>query len=76
MSTSFLYHAFGIRGYKHVSTSYDEGKVTFKIPGYNGFRGAPFYWTMRRLSIMVGWKSITINYGRRYAQSSTKVNSP
>jgi transposase len=31
MSTSFLYHAFGIRGYKHVSTSYDEGKVTFKI---------------------------------------------
>jgi hypothetical protein len=51
-------------------------RVILISSGYNGFRGAPFYWTMRRLSIMVGWKSITINYGRRYAQSSTKVNSP
>jgi transposase len=31
MSTSLLYHAFGIRGYKYVSSRYDEGKVTFQI---------------------------------------------
>lgn len=31
MSTSLLYNAFGIRGYEYVSTSYDEGQVTFSI---------------------------------------------
>ena len=31
MSTSLLYHAFGLRGYHHVSSSYDEGRVTFRI---------------------------------------------
>jgi transposase len=31
MSTSLLYHAFGIRGYEYVRTTYEEGKVTFKI---------------------------------------------
>ena len=31
MSTSLLYHAFGIRGYKHVNSSYGGSKVTFKI---------------------------------------------
>ncbi len=31
MSTSLLYNAFGIRGYEYVSTSYDEGQVTFHI---------------------------------------------
>lgn len=31
MSTSLLYNAFGIRGYEHMSTSYDEGEVTFHI---------------------------------------------
>jgi transposase len=31
MSTSLLYHAFGIRGYMYVNTSYDEGKVIFQI---------------------------------------------
>jgi transposase len=31
MSTSLLYHAFGARGYRHVSTEYSQGKVTFTI---------------------------------------------
>lgn len=31
MSTSLLYHAFGIRGYYYVSSSYESGEVTFRI---------------------------------------------
>ncbi len=31
MSTSLLYHAFGIRGYRHVRTDYCEGAVLFTI---------------------------------------------
>jgi len=31
MSTSLLYHAFGVRGYEHVKTEYAEGKVRFTI---------------------------------------------
>jgi transposase len=31
MSTSLLYHAFGIVGYHYVSQSFQEGKVTFRI---------------------------------------------
>ena len=31
MSTSLLYHAFGLRGYQQVSSSFDEGRVTFSI---------------------------------------------
>lgn len=31
MSTSLLYSAFSIRGYEYVSTSCDEGRVTFRI---------------------------------------------
>lgn len=31
MSTSLLYHAFGIRGYQHVSTKYEGGQVIFRI---------------------------------------------
>ena len=32
MSTSLLYHAFGIRGpYEHVATHYVEGEVVFRI---------------------------------------------
>jgi transposase len=31
MSTSLLYHAFGLRGYRYVSTSYLEGHVVFRI---------------------------------------------
>jgi transposase len=31
MSTSLLYHAFGIRGYQHVSTHYQNGEVVFQI---------------------------------------------
>lgn len=31
MSTSLLYHAFGIRGYKYVNTTYEEGRVGFGI---------------------------------------------
>ncbi len=31
MSTSLLYHAFGIRGYEYVRTEYQDGEVTFTI---------------------------------------------
>ena len=31
MSTSLLYHGFGIRGYRYVKTTYQGGKVTFRI---------------------------------------------
>ena len=31
MSTSLLYHAFGIRGYRYVHTQYDGGEVIFRI---------------------------------------------
>ena len=31
MSTSLLYHAFGIRGYQYVATDYLEGGVRFRI---------------------------------------------
>lgn len=31
MSTSFLYHAYGIRGYRYVHTQYDGGEVIFRI---------------------------------------------
>ena len=31
MSTSLLYHAFGIRGYDYVSTAYEKGRVVFTI---------------------------------------------
>ena len=31
MSTSLLYHAFGIRGYRHVATDFQEGGVIFRI---------------------------------------------
>lgn len=31
MSTSLLYHAFGIRGYRHVVTNFQEGGVSFRI---------------------------------------------
>ena len=31
MSTSLLYHAFGIREYKYVRTDYPDGQVIFNI---------------------------------------------
>ena len=31
MSTALLYHGFGIVGYRHVGTRYEEGKVVFAI---------------------------------------------
>lgn len=31
MSTSLLYHAWGVRGYSHVRTSYQEGRICFVI---------------------------------------------
>ena len=31
MSTSLLYHALGVRGYKHVRTEYGGGQVRFRI---------------------------------------------
>jgi transposase len=31
MSTSLLYHAFGIRGYEYVHTAYTEGRLVFTI---------------------------------------------
>ena len=31
MSTSLLYHGFGVRGYRYVKTEYVEGAVVFTI---------------------------------------------
>ena len=31
MSTSLLYHAFGLRGYRYATSSYEDGRVTFSI---------------------------------------------
>jgi len=31
MSTSLLYHGFGIRGYKYVKTDYENGGIQFTI---------------------------------------------
>jgi transposase len=31
MSTSLLYHTMGIRGYRYVSTSYENGEITVTI---------------------------------------------
>ena len=31
MSTSLLYHAFGLRGYDYVKTEYQEGGVVFTL---------------------------------------------
>jgi len=31
MSTSLLYHAFGIRGYQYVKTDFEQGKVVFTV---------------------------------------------
>src|SRR4051794_15196687 len=31
MSTSLLYHAFGLRGYQYVRTDYQDGQVIFTI---------------------------------------------
>jgi len=31
MSTSLLYHAFGLRGYRYVSSRFEEGSVSFTI---------------------------------------------
>ena len=31
MSTSLLYHAFGIRGYEYIRTEYRGGQVIFTI---------------------------------------------
>ena len=31
MSTSLLYHAYGIQGYDYVRTRYEDGKIKFTI---------------------------------------------
>jgi len=31
MSTSLLYHGFGVKGYNHVNTKYQDGAVTFTV---------------------------------------------
>ncbi len=31
MSTSVLYHGFGVRGYRHVKTEYAGGEIVFTI---------------------------------------------
>jgi len=31
MSTSLLYHAFGLRGYRYVNSSFEGGQVTFRV---------------------------------------------
>src|SRR3989304_2728357 len=41
MSTSLLYHAFGVRGYRHVKTEYLEGEVILPIEQPRPPRGLP-----------------------------------
>lgn len=36
MSTSFLYHAFGMHGYQHIKTIYKKGKIFFCIRKHPG----------------------------------------
>ena len=31
MSTSLLYHGFGIQGYQHVHTKYHHGAIHFRV---------------------------------------------
>ena len=31
MSTSLLYHGFGIQGYQHVHTKYHDGAIHYRI---------------------------------------------
>jgi len=31
MSTSLLYHGFGIKGYQYVNSHYEDGAITFTI---------------------------------------------
>ena len=31
MSTSLLYHAFGVKGYRYVRTEYRDGQVRFTL---------------------------------------------
>ncbi len=31
MSTSLLYHGFGIRGYKYICTRYEKGAMSFAV---------------------------------------------
>lgn len=63
MSTSLLYHAFGIVGYKYVRTRYENGAVIFKI-AHNRFNlscsccGSKII--LRRGTIMRRFKSIPI----------------
>jgi hypothetical protein len=37
MSTSLLYHAFGIREYKYVRTEYHEGHTIFTVHPVNEY---------------------------------------
>src|SRR6266481_5024518 len=41
MSTSLLYHAFGIRGYRYRRTDYQDGQVIFAIEQELGTRRCP-----------------------------------
>jgi hypothetical protein len=40
MSTSLLYHAFGIQGYRYVRTAYVEGQTIFTRGGDCAARGS------------------------------------
>jgi len=41
MSTSLLYHGFGIRGYKYVNTRYEGGVVTFTVNQLSSYLCCP-----------------------------------
>ena len=41
MSTSLLYHGFGIRGYQHVGTEYVGGEIWFSIEQPRESLGCP-----------------------------------
>jgi len=45
MSTSLLYHGFGIRGYQYVKTEYEGGQVVFTVCQKRK-RGQAFYFVV------------------------------
>ena len=66
MSTSLLYHAFGVRDYRYVKTEYVEGEVIFTMErktdtGHCAACGSENTW--RQGSVMRSFRALPI--GRR-----------
>lgn len=63
MSTSLLYHGFGIVGYRYVHTKYEGGKVTFRVRQERGDMRCPCcrsYNVKKRGSIIRSFRCVPI----------------